>query len=277
MNPKRLTLPAAAIVLIVVLGFFALPKRQLHQGKTVRQWIQLLDPNVENQKQRDEASWALVQIGAGALPELQRILAWRPGPKETLREYAVRFRILKPHPISPIELQSRACEAAYNLAERADVDIGSLVPHLRYHFTNLPYLSPNSGRALAGAGPNGFSVLTNLLFTGTPYVQGEAGWSLGHIRTRPDVIAALVRYANQDPSLTQRFNGLIYLHNCNGPAELIVPLGLKYLRSESDRAQAAAARLLEGYKEDEKVRKALENYRAKNSTPTPAGEVEKSK
>ena len=90
---------------------------------------------------------------------------------ETIRDDAIRFRIMKPHPIHPLELQSRACEAAYNLAERGDVDISGLVPHLQYHFTNGTYADSNSGRALAAAGPAGIAVLSNLLATGTHAVR----------------------------------------------------------------------------------------------------------
>lgn len=151
-NLKRLAAVLITVLLIVAVGLFALPKPKLYQGKTVRQWVALLDTHVDRQKQRDEASWALVQIGAAALRELEHILAWRPGPLETLRGHAVRFHLLKPHTIPPLELQSRACEAAYHLAERAQVDISRLVPQLLYHFTNGTYADSSSGRALAGAG-----------------------------------------------------------------------------------------------------------------------------
>src|SRR6185295_9117307 len=117
-------------------------------------------------------------------PELESILAWRPNLRETIRSYALRFGIVKPRPIHPLELQSRACEAAYKLAEQANVDISRLVPQLRYHFTNGTYAGSNSGRALAGAGPTGIAVLTNLLLTGTRSVRDQAGWSLHHVKRR---------------------------------------------------------------------------------------------
>jgi hypothetical protein len=258
---KRLVAVLLAVLLITGAGLFAWPKPKLYQGKTVRQWVGLLDPHVDNQKQREEAAWVVVQIGPAALPELESILAWRPGPLESLREYAVRFHLWKPRPIPPLHLQSRACEAAYHLAERGNVDISSLVPHLQYHFTNGTYGDSSSGRALAGAGRRGFCVLTNLLFTGRPAVQDMAGWSLGHVSKRPEVVAALVQYGNDDPSLAKRVNALIYLRGCDGPAELVVLLGLKYLRSESQYAQRAAVELLQDYKQDERVREALEELR----------------
>ena len=273
---KLLAATLAAVGLVIAGGFFAAPKPKLYRGKTVRRWVALLDMHVDRQKQREEADWVLAyQVGADALPELRRILAWRPSRLEPLRGYAVRFHFLKPRPIPPLELQSRACEAAYHLAEDGHVDISSLVPDLRYHFTNGTYADSNSGRALAGAGPRGVCVLTNCLFTGTPAVQDMAGWSLGFINRRPEVIAALVQYSSGDPSLSKRCNGLIYLHGCNGPAELIMPLGLKYLRSESRYAQKAAADLLDPYRQDEQVREALEQYQHRSAAPAPTDDRKK--
>ncbi len=147
-----------------VIGISNLPRPPLYQGKTVRQWVSLLDMHVDHQKEREQASSALIQIGAAALPELERILAWRPSNMETIRNYAVRLRIAKPRAIHPLELQSRACEAAYHLAEGAKVDISGLVPLLQYHFTNGTYAESNSGRALADAGSTGITVLTKTFY-----------------------------------------------------------------------------------------------------------------
>jgi hypothetical protein len=145
-----------------------------YRGKTVGQWVALLDSHVDYREQREEASQALAQIGAPALPELERLLSRRQNPwREIARRYAIRYRLLKPDSIHPLELQSRGCEAAYILAERANVDIHSLVPHLTYHFTNGTYADSNSGRALARSGLGGVTVLTNLLSTGSRSVRDK--------------------------------------------------------------------------------------------------------
>jgi len=279
-KPKKFKLLAAVLALLALLvaaGFLVAPKPKLYQGKTVRQWVAMLDMHVDNQKQRDEASRALVKIGPEALPEIQHILAWRLGPMETVRNYAVRFHFLQPRTIPQRELQSRACEAAYHLAEEANVDISSLVPNLRYHFTNGTYADSNSGRALARAGVSGFSVLTNLLFTGTPPVQDMAGWSLSHIRKHPEVVAALVQYVNEDPTLSKRANALIYLHGLGGSAELVVPIGLKYLHSQRPYARKAAASLLQDFKQDDRVRAALQEFQNNSASPTRADHQEEPK
>ena len=249
------------LVVALALGVLAISvwsKPKVYQGKTARQWVSLLDMHVDYRQQRDEASWALVQMGTSALPELERILAWRPGVRETVRNCAVRFRLAKPRPVAPLELQSRACEAAYHLAERADVDISRLVPHLQYHFTNGTYADSNSGRALAGAGPTGITVLTNLLVTGKRSVRDNAGAALGHVDRRPEVIDALIRSANSDPDPTLRANAVLYLGGSHGPAQQMVPLGLKFLKSDDGYDRWAAALLLQDYRTIREVRTALE-------------------
>ena len=83
MKPTKLRLFAgtlAVLGLLVAAGFLAAPKPKLYQGKTVRQWVAMLDMRVDYQKQREEAAIALVRIGPDALPEIQHILAWRLGP-----------------------------------------------------------------------------------------------------------------------------------------------------------------------------------------------------
>ena len=235
----------------------ALSRPKLYQGKTVRQWVSLLDMHVDYQKQREEAAWALVQIGPNALPDLERILAWRPNVWETVRGYAVRFGLVKPRPIHPLELQSRACEAAYTLAERADVDISRLVPQLHYHFTNGTYADSNSGRALANAGSKGISVLTNLLLTGSRSVRDNAA-ALRYVKTKPEVIAALIMSAHSDPDPTLRANAVLYLGGSRGPAEQLVPLGLEFLRSENGYARWAGASLLANHRSTPEAKTALE-------------------
>jgi hypothetical protein len=256
-NLKRLVAVLFAVLLIVAFGLIVLPKPKLYQGKTVSQWVALLDTHVDNQKQREDASGALVQIGVAALPHLERILAWRPDIWETVRNYAVRFRFVKPRKVNPLELQSRACEAAYNLAERARVDISRLVPHLQYHFTNGTYADISSGRALVDAGPAGISVLTNLLSMGGRSVRDNSGAALRYASRRPEVIEALIRSANSEPDPMLRANALLYLRGSGGAAQQIVPLGVSFLKSADGYQRCAAASLLLQYRAVPEARAAL--------------------
>jgi HEAT repeat protein len=245
---KQLVAGLFAALLIVAFGLIALSKPKLYQRKTVSQWVALLDTQVDNQKQREDASSALVQIGAAALPHLERILAWRPDIWETVRNYGVRCHFVKPREVNPLELQSRACEAAYKLAERAQVDISRLVPQLQYHFTNGTYADLSSGRALANAGPAGISALTNFLSTGGRSVRDNAGSALRHAISRPEVIEALIRSANSEPDPMLGANALLYLSGSGAEAQQVVPLGLTFLKSDDGYRRWAAASLLLRYR-----------------------------
>ena len=254
---KRPVAVLLAVLSIVAFGLMVLPKPKLYQGKTVRQWVALLDTHVDNQKQREGASSVLVQIGVAALLDLEPILAWRPGIWENVRSYGVQFGFAKPREVNPSELQSRACEAAYSLAEQAHVDIGRLVPHLLYHFTNGTYADSSGGRALANAGPAGITALTNLLYSGGRTVRDNAGAALGHACRRPEVIEALVRSATSEPDPVLRANAVLYLRDSGAPAQQVVPLGLSFLKSDDGYQRWAAASLLLQYRADPEARAAL--------------------
>jgi HEAT repeat protein len=242
-----------AALAAVVISISSKPKS--YEGKTVRQWVSLLNERVDQKQQREEASRALAEIGAPALPELERILAWRPSIFDTVRGYAVRVGFAKPRRMSPFGLQIQACEAAYLLAERANVDISGLVPHLTYHFTNGA--SSNGGRALAAAGPTGIAVLTNFLFSGKRSLRDHAGWALANVRGRPEVIDALIRSATNDPDPTLRAFAVFHLEGSRSPAQQVVPLGLKFLQSDHGYERLAAASLLQEYRDIPEVRTAL--------------------
>jgi hypothetical protein len=262
-TPKKALLGTGICLLALVLALAIaavsfLSKPEVHQGRTVRQWVSLLDMDVNRKQEREEASQALIRIGASALPEVERILAWRPERWESLRNRAIRLGLVQPHPIHPRELQSRACEAAYTLAERADVDISGLVPHLEYHLTNGTYADSNSGRALAAAGPQGVAVLTNLLQVGGRSVRDNAGAALRHVDQRPEVIDALIRSANGDPDPGLRANAVLYLAGSRGLAHQLVPLGLKFLQSDDGYQRWAGANLLQDYRTNPEARTALQ-------------------
>ena len=263
---QRLWVIASTVVIVAAVAVLVRTgKPKLYQGKTVSEWVVLLDPHVSQRVQRDAASWAIVQIGSNAVPELQRILARRRTAMSSLtdkvRGYAIRFGFAKPPPIHPLELQSRACEAAYNLAERSNVDITSLIPHLTYHFTNGTYADSPAPRALAGAGSAGIAVLTNLLFTGNRNVRDQSGWAMNlypATRRKPEVYTALIRAASGETNGQLRANFLLYLTGSRAPAEQVVPLGLRSLRTGDAYERGMAAGLLKDYTSDENVRKALE-------------------
>lgn len=76
MKPSRRVLVRWGFCLLALLALGILTisyswKPKPYQGKTVREWVGLLESHVDHQKQREEASWALVQIGA------ERDKSWR--------------------------------------------------------------------------------------------------------------------------------------------------------------------------------------------------------
>jgi hypothetical protein len=251
----------AVLVAIAITAIFLArsPRPNLYRGKSVREWVALLDPQSGQEKRREDASWALVQLGNKALPDLEAILAWRRNRLvDAARGYAIRFGLARPSSISPLDLQSLACEAAFNLAERAEVDISRLVPHLRYHLTNGTYADSNSARALVRAGPDGIAVLTNLVLTGTINVRAQAGWALHFTNKRPEAIAALIQSASSDPLPQLRAEALLYLQGSHGAPEALVPLGLGFLHSDDGYARWTAATLLQDYVSKDEVRVALQ-------------------
>ena len=73
----------AAVVLVVL----QIPKPRLYQGKSITEWVSLLDPQVGQEKKREEAAWAIVQTGANAVLYLER----SRGPAEQLVPLGLKF------------------------------------------------------------------------------------------------------------------------------------------------------------------------------------------
>lgn len=261
MRPARRKLIVVGITLVLATGawvglMLARKPPVTHKGKTVREWVLAIDYSDENK--REEASWAIVQIGQPAVPELEEILAWRPHKlRDWVRGWLMRFYIVKRDELNPFDIVNRACEVAYNLGERSKTDIRLLIPHLEFHFTNGTYADSASSRGLASAGPQGIAILTNLMFSGSYNVRDQSAWALHHVNKRPEVIAALMRMANTETNAILRANALLYLHGSDGPAEVLVPLGLKFLRSTNAYDRKMAKSMLLGYKHVEEVRAAL--------------------
>jgi hypothetical protein len=259
---RKLIIIGTAMLLIaglwIGLKFTGTPQ-VIHKGKTVREWVLRIDQQAGNEKQREEASWAIVQIGQPAVPELEEILMWRPHTwRDTLRPWLIRFHIIKPDQLNSFEIVNRACEAAYNLGERTKSDLEPLVPHLEFHFTNGTYADSASSRALASAGPRGICILTNLLlFSASRHLRDQAGWALHHVSRRPEVIVALIRAANTETNASLRANALGYLRSSRAPPEKVVPLALEFLRSTNAYDRRQARWVLSGYKHLEEVRAAL--------------------
>jgi hypothetical protein len=248
---------ALALVAGLCLGLIFLRKPPItHKGKAVREWVLRIDQGAGSEKQREEASWAIVQIGQPAVPELEEILAWRPHKwRDQLTSWLMRFHVIKRPELWPQEIVNRACEAAYNLGERSKIDISSLIPHLEFHFTNGTYADAAAPRALASAGPRGIAILTNLMFSAASYnVRDQAAWGLHLVSGRPEVITAYIRLIHTETNATLRANALLYMQS----SKQVVPLALQFLRSTNAYDRQVAKWSLSQHKHLEEVRAALE-------------------
>ena len=145
------------LLLAAIAGLlFTLPRTPQYNGKTLSEWLVMLDPNVDRAADHKKAAEAINQMGAAALPQLGHILRSRPNSiSQRIRDYAERWHLMKPPNLILQGQQLRAARAAYNLAEDVDVNIAGLVPDLRYHLTNSNYADTEMARALARAGSEG--------------------------------------------------------------------------------------------------------------------------
>jgi HEAT repeat protein len=235
--------PGAAI-------FVASPRPPRHDGKTLSEWLVMLNPHVDRAADHEKASAAIRAMGAAALPQLRQILRSRPNSlNQRIRDYAARWRLVRAPKLYFQEQEFRAARAAYHLAEEADVNIASLVPDLQFHLTNSNYADTEMARALARAGPEGISCLTNLVATGERRVRDRAGWALAldrSVRSQPGAQDALIRSASSDPDRRIRANAVLYLSSFreDGAANGLVPLGIQFLKSEDGYERWVGAKLL---------------------------------
>jgi len=261
---------ALGMLLLVSAGWigWSMARVPRYEGKTLEQWLRLLDPDIQRARERERAGLALRGMGAAALPEVERILSERPkSPLQRIRDLAARWRLLNPPPLPLAERQSRAARAAWLLAEDSGVDISRLVPLLRFHFTNSNYAETEASRALARAGPDGIACLTNLLVAGEPRVRDISGWALaldGTVRSIPGVQDALMAAAESDVDPRTRSNLGLYLSHFRetGDVRRTVSLGCRFLESGNPNDRWVGANLLGAHVSDPLARAALE--RAKN-------------
>ncbi len=262
---RKAAIILGVLLLAAILGvLFTSPRTPQYNGKTLGEWLVMLDPSVDRRADHEQAREAIRHMGATALPYLRHILRSRPNSvREWLRDHAVRWHLMRPDKLSIRDQEYRAARAAYQLAEDAGVNIASLVPDLRFHFTNSNYAETEMARALARADPEGVSCLTNLLATGERRVRDQAGWALAldrKVRSQPGVQEALIQRAAADPDAFVRANLGLYLSSFReaGATNRLVPLGLQFLRSDDGYSRWAGALLLQNYRSVPEAKAALQ-------------------
>src|SRR5215471_3107236 len=111
--------------IIIAAGVFAWVVRHsqtaelTYQGKSLTEWVLLLDANTVHQAENDAAQRAFLNMGQQAVPGLVQILQRHTPPAfvQQLTGVAVRLHLARPPQISLGELQYRAAIACRVLAE----------------------------------------------------------------------------------------------------------------------------------------------------------------
>jgi hypothetical protein len=245
---------------VVAAMFWPAPKRPTYEGKTVEELLAMLELGSGARADGFDSRLALIRMGAAAVPDLARILSERPSKWRGFWhdcKAVLRLSGSQPDPSMVLhDLKFRAVRASCILAENANGDIRLLIPQLSFLAKTTDLTEAN--RALASAGDEGISVLTNLLFTGDARLRNDAAWGLHHVKRRPQVISAFLRDATVETNQILRANALGYLRGSGAPAEKTVPLGLEFLRSEDAYTRWQAAGFLADYRSIDEVDKALE-------------------
>ncbi len=252
---------ALVILLVAVLGSVVLasllrrtPEPAYH-GKTLRQWLVLLDSDTAHKAQNDEAAMAIERMGTATLPNLIRILQKRSNPawRVKLEGWAVRYHVWPRPKLQLDEWQYRAARACCILGGWRNLDITSAIPALAFHTTNAATwrLEPFMW-GLVYSGPEGLSIVTNLLATAAvPRVREEAArslWITPKIRT-PEVANALLS-ATRDADPSVRVTSILSLQGFlrkEGLDKIILPGAIRCLQDTNTEVRRWTIQLLEPY------------------------------
>ena len=206
-------------------------------------------------------------MGKQALPVLIHILQIRPAPVwlQTLKTWAVRFRLSRGPELPLDEWQYRAARGCCILGGWIDQDITSAIPALAYHATNaVPWRLEPYMWGLVYSGPNGLSIITNLLASAaSPQVREEAArslWITPKVRT-PDITKALLS-ATRDVDASVRVTSILSLQSFlrqTGLDEVIVPAVVPCLQDTNSEVRRWTIQLLAHYSSTPGVGTALSN------------------
>ena len=126
-----------AAFIVAALGVFIWQSRpqereQVYEGKTLSEWVVLLDSQTEHKAQNEAAERAFQAMGKKAMPGLIRLLHKRADPPlvAKAKALAVRFHLLRPPELQLPEFQYRAARACCVLGGWSDVDIRAAIPDL---------------------------------------------------------------------------------------------------------------------------------------------------
>jgi HEAT repeat protein len=239
----------------------------LYEGKTLSEWVVLLDSHTDHKAQNEAAEKALQAMGKKALPGLIRILHKRADPPlvAKVKALAIRFHLLRPPELQLAEFQYRAARACCVLGGWSDVDIRAAIPDLAYSLTNnVSRTFEPFAWALVYSGPEGLSVITNVMATdSSPQVREAAAhslWISRKIRT-PEIAGALVS-ATQDSDANVRVVALLTLQSFaeeKDLANIIAPGVLHCLQDTNAQVRRWTVELLGRFSSFPEVGAALTN------------------
>jgi len=278
-----------AAFMVATLGIFIWQRSHspepepVYEGKTLSEWVVLLDSHTDHKAQNEAAEKALQAMGKKAMPGLTRILHKRADPPlvAKAKALAVRFRLLRPPELQLAEFQYRAARACCVLGGWHDVDIRGAIPDLTYSLTNNAFrtLEPFAW-ALVYSGPEGLSVITNVMATDpSPQVREAAAhslWISRKIRT-PEIAGALVS-ATQDSDANVRVMALLTLQSFAKEKELagiIAPGVLRSLQDTNAQVRRWTVELLGRFSSFPEVGAALTNM-LNDPDPTVRSQAERS-
>ncbi len=284
---KRLKIALAALFVallsLILLALLHTPTPELaYQGKTLRQWLLLLDSDTAHKAQNDDSARAIESMGKQALPVLIHILEKRPAQVwlAKVEAWAVRFRLWRAPDLPLDEWQYRAARGCCILGGWIDLDITPAIPALAYHATNAaswrlePYMW-----GLVYSGPVGLSIVTNLLASAaSPQVREEAArslWITPKVRT-PEIAKALLS-ATRDVDASVRVTAILSLQSFlrhKGLDAVIVPGVVQRLQDTNSEVRRWTIQLLANYSSAPGVGAAMSNLLS-DPVPQVASEAER--
>ncbi|MEY2428534.1 MAG: hypothetical protein QOJ40_1419 [Verrucomicrobiota bacterium] len=271
MKKKAIIIPAIFVVVVLGIAIWQKPRPRepepIYQGKTLSQWVVLLDSNTDHQDQNDAAQRALQAMGKKALPGLIRILHKRADLPlvAKAKALAIRFHLLRPPEIQLAEFQYRAARACCVLGGWYDVDIRAAIPDLAYNLTNNAFrtLEPFAW-GLAYSGPEGLSIITNVMATDpSPQIREAAAHSLwiSKVLRTPEITRALIS-ATRDPAPGVRVMAILDLRGFlkeKSLVNIILPGVLPCLHDTNPEVRRWTVELLAPFSSLPETRSALTN------------------
>jgi hypothetical protein len=251
---KTRWLGLAALVGVVVLGVAAVwvwpPAEPIYKGQPLHYWLRGYAPptsasssNPAPGPTREEADEAVRALGTNAIPDLLRMIVYRPSPlMPPLLEVGRWLHIVEGQDVNPYARNHEALRALQELGYKA----AGATPELMQMYDAYPDPSSQTSVlfALGCVGPKAKAALPLLLRATTnasELVRINAARALGAIHAGPAFVVPALALCLRDQSPLVRWNAISELRGLGEKARPAVPALLQLLRDEKyDPAVAPA-------------------------------------